>query len=222
MGHYQHDHHSCTPALLVRLPRVPLLIYTFFYSRVPNATTASLSNASVTSVMSPYAGRGKRERRVERRVDEVPTERASYSRLPEPLPYHSSAAPLPPLTHKRSLPKRPRTEPTRAALSMERYHSLISESSLYAQLLEVEKKLDYAILHKQLDIQEAIRVKPVRSGKILRIYVSNTVANQGPFYHADESINSTSLEGPSWTLKVEGILVEPAQSGIVLILKFYI
>ena len=168
---------------------------------------------------SPYANR-KRERRVERRVDELPSERASYSRIPEPLPAnqmlaHNSISTV--SFHKRSLPKRPRAEPNRSAVSMERYHSLVVESKLYTQLLELEKQLDYAILHKQLDIQEAIRVKPVRSGKTLRIYVCNTYINQGPFYHADESTTSASSEVPCWTLKIEGAIVEPTQNGNIRI-----
>ena len=60
----------------------------------------------------------------------------------------------------------------------ERLHTLVPESKLFSQLLELEKQLDRAVLRKQLDIQEAIRVKPARSNKYLRVYVSNSFTSQ--------------------------------------------
>lgn len=77
--------------------------------------------------------------------------------------------------------KRSRLEPRPPSVVFERLHSLIPESKLYSQLLDLEKQLDRAILRKQLDIQEAIRVKPARSNKVLRVYVSNSFTSQVRF-----------------------------------------
>ncbi|ORX48588.1 hypothetical protein DM01DRAFT_1338648 [Hesseltinella vesiculosa] len=80
--------------------------------------------------------------------------------------------------------------------------SFIPESTLYTELSEFEKKLDATIMRKRLDVQEAIG-KPFKVDRTLRIFISNTSDEQ--------SHNRTegSSNPPSWTLKIDGRLLDP-------------
>src|ERR1700730_8033467 len=55
--------------------------------------------------------------------------------------------------------------------------TFVPESKVYTELCEFEKKIDSIILLKRLDIQEAVG-KPAKSMRTLRIFVSNTAADQ--------------------------------------------
>ena len=104
-----------------------------------------------------------------------PYRRQVPKRLPEaPLQSIPRGASVP----NNGRPKRSRIEPRPPAVVFERLHTLIPESKLFSQLLDLEKTLDRAVLRKQLDIQEAIRVRPARTNKLLRVYVSNTYGAQ--------------------------------------------
>eukprot|EP01135_Chromosphaera_perkinsii_P007109 Nk52_evm8s696 gene=Nk52_evmTU8s696 len=76
------------------------------------------------------------------------------------------------------------------------------ESEIYNELVEFEKKVDAVILKKRLDMQEAMR-KPGKSKRLLRVFVSNTFSNQD---------GSDADEPPSWTLKIEGRLIDQGNS----------
>lgn len=108
--------------------------------------------------------------------------------------------------------KRSRLEPRPPPVIFDRLHMLIPESKLFSQLLELEKAVDRAVLRKQLDIQEAIRVRPARTTKLLRVYVSNSFTAQAPAYQADEP-SATLFDPPSWSLRIEGSLIDSATGG---------
>lgn len=80
------------------------------------------------------------------------------------------------------------------------------ESRLYAQLVEFENKLDATVSRKKLDIQEAL-AKPMKIKRVLRVFVSNTAADQYTHERAGEASAFDAM--PSWTLRVEGRLLDP-------------
>lgn len=75
------------------------------------------------------------------------------------------------------------------------------EYTLYSQLQHQERKLDTLMVRKRLEIQEAL-TRPVKQKKKLRIFVSNTSAYQ----HVSTSTLTADI--PSWTLRVEGRLMD--------------
>jgi len=86
-------------------------------------------------------------------------------------------------------------------------NSFIPESKLYSSLLDFERKLDLCLARRQLDVQEALRVRNLQKvSKSIRLCVYNTYANQAGFYHVDNKTQLTVSEPPSWTLKIEGKL----------------
>ncbi|KAG2234565.1 hypothetical protein INT48_000468 [Thamnidium elegans] len=84
----------------------------------------------------------------------------------------------------------------------------VPESKLYTELCEFEKNLDVAIMRKRLDIQEALG-KPTKVRRTLRIFVSNTAADQVSQLHDRNSFEMNNENAPSWTLKIEGRLLDP-------------
>ncbi|KAI9100504.1 hypothetical protein DFS34DRAFT_648420 [Phlyctochytrium arcticum] len=89
--------------------------------------------------------------------------------------------------------------------------AFIPEAKLYTQLQEVEKKLDGTISRKKLDMMEQKnQLKPTK--RILRIFLSNHSSDQFVESNAlgsDEEIFSLeNMRAPSWTLRVEGRLLD--------------
>ncbi|GAA5804108.1 hypothetical protein HPULCUR_009594 [Helicostylum pulchrum] len=84
----------------------------------------------------------------------------------------------------------------------------VPESKLYTELCEFEKNLDVAIMRKRLDIQEALG-KPTKVRRTLRIFVSNTAADQTSQLHDSNNFEINNENAPSWTLKIEGRLLDP-------------
>lgn len=80
--------------------------------------------------------------------------------------------------------------------------ALLPESALYTQLVELEAKVDAAIVRKKVDIQESVK-RPPCFQKTLRIFVFNTFANQ-----PESNGVSKSGEAPTWTLKIIGKVLE--------------
>lgn len=81
------------------------------------------------------------------------------------------------------------------------------ESKLYTELSEFEKNLDGAIMRKRLDIQEALG-KPTKVRRTLRIFVSNTAADQPGQLEEATSFELNDDNAPSWTLRIEGRLLD--------------
>ncbi|KAI7871021.1 SWI/SNF and RSC complex subunit Ssr3 [Spinellus fusiger] len=89
--------------------------------------------------------------------------------------------------------------------------AFIPESKLYTELSEFEKVLDATIMRKRLDIQETLG-KPTKVRRTLRIFLSNTSADQAISQQNAEDENAFDLNSgnaPSWTLKIEGRLLDP-------------
>ncbi|KAI8143117.1 hypothetical protein BJV82DRAFT_611421 [Fennellomyces sp. T-0311] len=88
--------------------------------------------------------------------------------------------------------------------------AFVPESKLYTELSEFEKKLDATIMRKRLDVQEALG-KPTKVKRTLRIFVSNTSSDQISAQQNadDENFDFNSGNPPSWTLKIEGRLLDP-------------
>ncbi|KAI8879823.1 SWI/SNF and RSC complex subunit Ssr3 [Backusella circina FSU 941] len=84
----------------------------------------------------------------------------------------------------------------------------IPESKLYTELCEFEKNLDSAIMRKRLDIQEALG-KPTKIRRTLRIFLSNTAADQTHGMDEDNNFELNTENPPSWTFKVQGRLLDP-------------
>ncbi|KAI8365192.1 uncharacterized protein BYT42DRAFT_505765, partial [Radiomyces spectabilis] len=91
--------------------------------------------------------------------------------------------------------------------------AFVPESKLYMELTEFEKSLDATILRKRLDIQEALG-KPTKLRRTLRVFVSNTSSDQSGLSNENggESFDLTNGQAPSWTLKIEGTLLDSANS----------
>ncbi|KAJ2358399.1 SWI/SNF and RSC complex subunit Ssr3, partial [Coemansia sp. RSA 2618] len=88
----------------------------------------------------------------------------------------------------------------------------IPESRLFMQLQALERRLDTKIVRKRLEVQEALG-KPVYKKRILRIFVSNLAANQGVGLNGMDDVDEgrfSALEAPSWTLRIEGRLLDAA------------
>jgi SWI/SNF-related matrix-associated actin-dependent regulator of chromatin subfamily D len=66
-------------------------------------------------------------------------------------------------------------------------------------------------MRKRLDIQEAVG-KPTKTMRTLRIFVSNTAADQPSQQSSndmdDDGLDLSSGSAPSWTLRLEGRLLD--------------
>ncbi|KAL0143418.1 hypothetical protein V8B55DRAFT_1477373 [Mucor lusitanicus] len=87
--------------------------------------------------------------------------------------------------------------------------SFVPESKLYTDLVEFEKKLDATIMRKRLDIQEALG-KPTKVHRTLRLFISNTASDQSSTMEDENAFDLNNGNVPSWTLKIEGRLLDPA------------
>ena len=71
-------------------------------------------------------------------------------------------------------------------------------SLAYSDLLHLERKVDYTIMRKRLEMQESLK-RPQKIKKKLRLFITNS------FYPANpQQANSTG----NWELRVEGRLLE--------------
>lgn len=79
---------------------------------------------------------------------------------------------------------------------------IVPEVELYRRLQEAEKRVDIFTSRKINDLQENINKIP-RKKELLRIFISNTAENQPWQIQPGQQPN----EEPSWTLRIEGRLV---------------
>ncbi|KAF9999491.1 SWI SNF, matrix associated, actin dependent regulator of chromatin, sub d, member 1 [Entomortierella chlamydospora] len=119
----------------------------------------------------------------------------------DPSRKRSSAVDLPLLIAKA---KRKRPNDNQISSKIE---AIVPESKLYTELLEFEKKLDATIMRKRLDLQETLN-KPVKIKRTLRIFISNLSHDQDTPESEDDEPQLDKGPTPSWTLKVEGRLVD--------------
>ncbi|KND03228.1 uncharacterized protein SPPG_02282 [Spizellomyces punctatus DAOM BR117] len=139
---------------------------------------------------------------------------------PGPMPSGLAASPVPAPAPSAMMPKRPaetapsgkpkRKRPADRVLP-KKIEAYIPESRLYTQLQEVEKKLDATISRKKLDMMEQKnQLKP--SKRTLRIFLSNLSSDQyvemNPLSENEDVFSLESMRAPSWTLRIEGRLLD--------------
>ncbi|KAJ7439843.1 SWI/SNF complex protein [Mycena latifolia] len=81
---------------------------------------------------------------------------------------------------------------------------------MYQDLLGMERKLDWTMMRKKAEIQDAL-VRPPTTTRTLRIFMSHTVSGQSWQTTPDlnDAPNFETGEGiPAWALKIEGRLLE--------------
>ncbi|RDB17579.1 SWI/SNF and RSC complexes subunit ssr3 [Hypsizygus marmoreus] len=84
------------------------------------------------------------------------------------------------------------------------------DSQMYQDLLEMERKLDWTMMRKKVEIQDALARNPTTT-RTLRIFLSHTVSGQLWQTGGDVVPNFETGEGiPAWSFKIEGRLLEPA------------
>ncbi|XP_077554125.1 brahma-associated protein 60 isoform X2 [Haemaphysalis longicornis] len=134
-----------------------------------------------------------------------------------PPPSVGAAPPPPPPKKKKKLADK---------ILPPRVRDLVPESQAYMDLLAFERKLDFTIMRKRLDIQEALK-RPMKQKRKLRIFISNTfypgkmcedVVVGGPEGAAPAEGGGAPPVGgggtvPSWELRVEGRLLEEQPKG---------
>lgn len=74
---------------------------------------------------------------------------------------------------------------------------LAPEMNSYQRMLDIERKLDFSITRRSLDVQESMR-RPARVKKTLRIFLTNLFCTQQD-------------GAPSWELRVEGKLLDDSR-----------
>ncbi|KAH7924416.1 SWI/SNF complex 60 kDa subunit [Leucogyrophana mollusca] len=88
------------------------------------------------------------------------------------------------------------------------------DSKMYQSLLEMEKRLDWTMMRKKVEVQDALARNPTTT-RMLRIFLSHTVSGQA--WQVGESggdggeagVNFETGQGiPAWSLKIEGRLLE--------------
>ncbi|KAJ3743180.1 SWI/SNF complex 60 kDa subunit [Lentinula detonsa] len=89
------------------------------------------------------------------------------------------------------------------------------DSQMYQSLLEMERKLDWTITRKRMEIQDTLSRNPATT-RTLRIFVSHTVSGQS-WQAGTEGDNLTNPETgesiPAWQVRIEGRLLELPQRG---------
>ncbi|KIJ64303.1 hypothetical protein HYDPIDRAFT_112289 [Hydnomerulius pinastri MD-312] len=86
------------------------------------------------------------------------------------------------------------------------------DSKMYQSLLEMERKLDWTMMRKRVEVQDALARNPTTT-RTLRVFLSHTVSGQtwqvGETDGEGETVNFETGQGiPAWSLKVEGRLLE--------------
>ncbi|EFA86149.1 CHC group protein [Heterostelium album PN500] len=98
--------------------------------------------------------------------------------------------------------------PTSQTLPVEQLVRYAPECLLFTQLLEFEKKIDSAITKRLVDMQEAQKSRSSKQFRTLRLSIYNTYACQSAYYHLDNKAMMSVTEKPSWTLRIEGRLLD--------------
>ncbi|KZV74852.1 SWI/SNF complex subunit [Peniophora sp. CONT] len=86
------------------------------------------------------------------------------------------------------------------------------DSKMYSDLQEMERKLDWTMMRKKAEIQDAMG-RVATTSRTLRVFVSHTVSEQvWQTSNSDEPNFETGKGVPAWQLKIEGRLLEPANA----------
>ncbi|EPQ55665.1 hypothetical protein GLOTRDRAFT_138501 [Gloeophyllum trabeum ATCC 11539] len=84
------------------------------------------------------------------------------------------------------------------------------DSKMYQELLDMEKRLDWTMTRKKVEVQDALG-RPVTATRTLRLFLSHTVSGQEwqKTEGVGEDVNFETGDGiPAWQLKIEGRLLE--------------
>jgi len=92
-----------------------------------------------------------------------------------------------------------------------------ADSKMYQDLLEMERKLDWTMTRKKVEVQDAL-VRTPTTTRTLRIFLSHTVSGQvwqtgeaaaASTEGGDAAVNFETGQGiPAWAIKIEGRLLE--------------
>ncbi|KAH0579919.1 hypothetical protein H2248_002741 [Termitomyces sp. 'cryptogamus'] len=83
------------------------------------------------------------------------------------------------------------------------------DSQMYQDLLEMDRKLDWTMMRKRSEIQDALTRNPSTT-RTLRLFLSHTVSGQLWQGGGDITANFETGDGiPAWQFKIEGRLLEP-------------
>jgi SWI/SNF-related matrix-associated actin-dependent regulator of chromatin subfamily D len=86
----------------------------------------------------------------------------------------------------------------------------------YKELRDIEKKLDYAMMRKRLDMQDTV-TRSVKRQKTMRIWISNMCENQ-PWQRPpldENSFDFNSGADATYKVKIEGKLIEDPEDNIL-------
>ncbi|KAJ3281407.1 SWI SNF, matrix associated, actin dependent regulator of chromatin, sub d, member 3, partial [Borealophlyctis nickersoniae] len=104
---------------------------------------------------------------------------------------------------------------SRAVIQADKFlmiEAYVPESKLYTELQEFEKKLDSTISRKKLDLLDGL-AKPIKTKRTLRVFLSNLASDQyiemSDLGGAADAFDLESARIPSWTLRIEGRLLDP-------------
>ncbi|KAK7469181.1 SWI/SNF and RSC complex subunit Ssr3 [Stygiomarasmius scandens] len=82
------------------------------------------------------------------------------------------------------------------------------DSKMYQSLLDMERKLDWTMTRKRVEIQDALSRNPTTT-RTLRLFLSHTVSGQNWQTEGTDAPNFETGEGvPAWEFKIEGRLLE--------------
>lgn len=84
--------------------------------------------------------------------------------------------------------------------------ALSRESPSYKKLIDVEERLDLAIMRKQQDIKEALKSQSYSESRTFRLYLFNTYRSQ------PKEKGVTDQDIPSWSLRIQGHLLPKADT----------
>ncbi|KAI0564819.1 SWIB domain containing proteincomplex [Gracilaria domingensis] len=84
--------------------------------------------------------------------------------------------------------------------------ALSGESPAYKKLMEMEERLDLALMRKQQDIKEMLKSQFFSEKRVFRLYIFNTYRSQ------PEAPGVTSEDVASWSLRIQGQLLPKKDS----------
>ena len=100
------------------------------------------------------------------------------------------------------------------ALAIER-PVFLPQSAVYTRLLDFEREVDAQLARKKAEVNEALK-RVDRETRTLRVYVYNTFKPAtASAVSATPDGEKTEVDPASWTLHVQGRLLEPGEPGTV-------
>ena len=100
-------------------------------------------------------------------------------------------------------PRKKHEGPRKASIEVARKSAiaLTRESPAYRRLIDIEQRLDLAIMRKQQDIKEKIKSQFLSEKRTFRLYILNTYRSQ------PSTPGVTEEDVPSWSIRIQGQLL---------------